>query len=336
MASTTLPVRAAIIGLSSTAVTSWASTAHLPGLLSSTGRSKITIKALLNSSVEAAKAAIETYKLPSDTKAYGLPETLAADPDIDLVICNTRVDKHYETIIPSVRAGKDVYVEWPIAAKKEHIDELVETARKNGSRIAVGLQGRWTPPVTKLRELLNGGSGKLGKVLSAEVRAYGGTNDREILPTGLKYFAQKEVGGNPIVIGFGHGKHRNVRINVIADMLMLKQCSTSCFLSLASSIPHLSMQGLSFSDPTFVFEILQPTKSSSTSLQMFLICSLCMVLSPRPHSQSLAQHCLSCSGADNHFQAHLLSSGPSTASVEKSDSYLRLELRYKLVQVTSR
>ena len=40
---------------------------------------------------------------------------------------------------------------------------------------------------------------------SVDVKAFGGTKDREILPTGLKYFAQREVGGNPIVIGFAHG-----------------------------------------------------------------------------------------------------------------------------------
>ncbi|KAJ4373081.1 hypothetical protein N0V83_003372 [Neocucurbitaria cava] len=198
------PLRTALIGLSSSAATSWAANAHLPGLLTSTGRSKITITALLNSSVDAARSAIQQYKLPTETKAYGKPEALAADSDIDLVICNTRVDKHYETIIPSVRAGKDVYVEWPIAAKKEHIDELVETARKSGSRVAVGLQRRWAPPVLKLKELVSGGTGKLGKVLSAEVRVFGGTKDREILPTSLKYFAEKEVGGNPIVIAVGH------------------------------------------------------------------------------------------------------------------------------------
>ncbi|KAF2030190.1 oxidoreductase [Setomelanomma holmii] len=199
-----LPLRACLIGLSSTAVTSWAATAHLPGLLSSTGRSKFTITALLNSSAEAAKSAIETYKLPTNTKSYGSPEDVAKDTEIDVVICNTRVDKHYETIIPSVRAGKDVYVEWPIASKQEHIEEIVDTARQSGSRIAVGLQGRWAAPVIKLRELLNGGAGPLGKVLSVDVKAYGGSIDREILPTSLKYFAQKEVGGNPITIGFGH------------------------------------------------------------------------------------------------------------------------------------
>jgi len=200
------PLRTALIGLSSTAVTSWASTAHLPGLLSKIGRSKLAIKALLNSSADAAKAAIETYNLPPDTQAYGSPSDLAADPDIDLVICNTRVDTHFETVIESVRCGKDVYVEWPVAAKREHIEKLVETSKKSGSRIAVGLQGRWAPPAAKLRELLNNGRGDLGKVLSADVRAFGGTKDREILPVGLRYFAQREVGGNSIVIGFGHGR----------------------------------------------------------------------------------------------------------------------------------
>ncbi|KAG9185096.1 hypothetical protein G6011_07640 [Alternaria panax] len=204
MAPTTHPVRAALIGLSSSAVTSWASAAHLPPLLTATGRSKIAISALSNSSTEAAKSAIQKYGLPDETKAYGSSEDLASDPDIHLVICNTRVDKHFETVIPSIRAGKDVYIEWPIAAKREHIDELIDAAEKSGSRVAVGLQRRWAPPVVKLREVLNGGKGTLGKVLSSDVRAFGGTKDREILPVGLKYFAHKEVGGNPIVIGVGH------------------------------------------------------------------------------------------------------------------------------------
>lgn len=206
MPSATLPRRTALIGLSASAVTSWASAAHLPGLLSETGRSKLRITALLNSSVDAAHAAIEKYKLPAHTKAYGSPGDLATNPDIDLVICNTRVDKHFETILPSVKAGKDVFVEWPVAAKLEQIEELRQTAKKTGSRIAVGLQRRWAPPVVKMRELVDSGKGKLGQVLSVDVRAFGGTMDREILPPGLKYFAQRDVGGNPIVIGFGHRK----------------------------------------------------------------------------------------------------------------------------------
>jgi predicted dehydrogenase len=208
MPPTTAPLRTALIGLSASAATSWASAAHLPGLLSEAGRSKLPIVALLNSSVSAAQAAIKTYNLPSTTKAYGSPEDLANDLDIDFVICNTRVDKHFSTILPSVKMGKDVYVEWPIAANPEEINTLVEAARKSGSRVSVGLQRRWTPVTVKVRELLKEGKGgrTLGRLLSSDVRAFGATNDREILPESLKYFSERAVGGNSIVIGNGHGK----------------------------------------------------------------------------------------------------------------------------------
>jgi len=208
MASAKAPFRTALIGLSASAKTSWASAAHLPGLLTPAGRSKLPIVALLNSSAQAAQSAIKTYNLPSATKAYGSPEDLANDPEVDLVICNTRVDKHFETILPSIKKGKDVFVEWPIAANEKDIETLVEETRKSGSRVAVGLQRRWAPSVAKLRDLLdNGLHGKeLGKVLSSEVRAYGGTIDREILPEGLRYFTERKIGGNFIVIGNGHRK----------------------------------------------------------------------------------------------------------------------------------
>ncbi|KAJ4360906.1 uncharacterized protein N0V89_001475 [Didymosphaeria variabile] len=206
MATAPKPLRTALIGLSSSAITSWAANAHLPGLLTPAGRSKLPITALLNSSVKAAQSAIESYKLNPGTKAYGSPEDLANDPDIDLVICNTRVDKHLETILPSVKKGKDIFVEWPVAANLKDVETLVEEARKSGSRIAVGLQRRWAPPAVKLREIIKDGveGKKLGKILSVDIRAYGGTIDREITPEGLKYFADRKVGGNVIVIGNGH------------------------------------------------------------------------------------------------------------------------------------
>jgi len=204
MSTSKAPLRTAIIGLSASAATSWASRAHLPGLHSEAGRSKLPITALLNSSIAAAQASIKHYNLSPDTKAYGTPEDLANDPDVDVVICNTRVDKHFETILPSVKKGKDVFVEWPVASNLQDIDILVQEARKSGSRVSVGLQRRWAPPVIKLRELLK--EGRLGKVLSADVKAFGGTLHRDFVPESLAYFTEREVGGNPITIGFAHCK----------------------------------------------------------------------------------------------------------------------------------
>ncbi|KAF5682530.1 transcription co-repressor GAL80 [Fusarium circinatum] len=196
------PVRTAIIGLSSSAKTSWASNTHLQYLTSPLGRSKYQIVALQNSSLQAAKIAIAHYNLPPETKAYGTPEDLAADKDVELVVVATRVDVHYSSALPSLKAGKDLYVEWPLAQDVTHARELVDAAREKGVKTIVGLQGRYAPPIKKLREIIR--EGRIGKVVSAELYASGGTNDREILPSNLEYFTQRAVGGNIFTIGLGH------------------------------------------------------------------------------------------------------------------------------------
>ncbi|KAL4934828.1 hypothetical protein BDV06DRAFT_208198, partial [Aspergillus oleicola] len=206
----TMPLRTALLGLSSTSTTSWASSAHLPALLSPTGRSLFNIVALCNSSVEAAKSAIATYNLGSQVKAYANPEDLADDSEIDFVICVTRVDVHKSTILPSLEKRKGVFVEWPVASNLRDIEELVSVTNANKASgdgkdngvVAVGLQGRFAPPVLKVKETLQ--SGAIGKLLSSEVRMSGGTIDREFLPPGLKYFAERGVGGNVVSIGFAH------------------------------------------------------------------------------------------------------------------------------------
>ncbi|KAH7166353.1 hypothetical protein EDB81DRAFT_712829 [Dactylonectria macrodidyma] len=196
------PIRTAIVGLSASAKTSWASNAHLPYLLSARGRARYEIVALCNTSVEAAQKAISHYNLPKETRAYGDPESLSKDNDVELVVVCTRVDVHHQTALPSVKAGKAVFVEWPLAQDASHAEELSVAARESGSRTFIGLQGRVAPPVVKLREVLQ--QGRIGKILSSEVHAAGGTIDRDLLPTGLKYFTDKAIGGNIVTIGLGH------------------------------------------------------------------------------------------------------------------------------------
>lgn len=195
-------IRLALIGLSASAKTAWASRAHLPYLLSPRGQAKYEIVALLNSSESAARAAAEAYNLPAATRTYGDPAQLAADKDVDLVVCTTRVDKHHETVLDSVRAGKDAFVEWPLAQDAQHARELAEVVKGTGARSIVGIQGRSAPVAGKLKELVEGG--RIGKVLSVDVRVFGGMGDRIKLPEGLGYFTDRQIGGNVYTIGFAH------------------------------------------------------------------------------------------------------------------------------------
>lgn len=169
---------------------------------SARGKERFKIVALLNSSVEAAKKSIEAYELGSDTKAYGKPEDLAKDPDVDLVVCTTRVDVHYDTIKASVEAGKNVFCEWPLAENATRASELAEAAKESGSKTMVGLQGRVAGSILKLREVIQ--SGAIGKIVSSDFTAYTPGGGGREMSEGLAYFLDKKVGGNPVTIAFAH------------------------------------------------------------------------------------------------------------------------------------
>jgi len=127
---------------------------------------------------------------------------LAKDPDVDLVVCATSVDKHFITISPSLRAGKNVYVEWPLGKSSTEAKELLRLKNIGGVKNAmVGLQGRQAPIIKKLKELVNGGT--IGKVLSSTFVGQGGTSG-EYIKQGMEYFATRSVGGNLVTIQFAH------------------------------------------------------------------------------------------------------------------------------------
>jgi predicted dehydrogenase len=192
------PIRIGIVGLSKTPGT-WGMLAHLPRLESSPN---FKIVALCNSSVDAAKAAIEQYKLPESTKAYSKYEDLANDPDVDLYVVSTRADTHYEVALPALKAGKNVYVEWPLAATTAQAKEMVSLAREKKLKTIIGLQGRASPSIKKVKEMVE--QGRLGEIHS--VNFQGAINIWQNNAVGNKYhyFMDRKIGGNLLTIYGGH------------------------------------------------------------------------------------------------------------------------------------
>lgn len=133
---------------------------------------------------------------------------------IDLVVCNTRADVHYEVIKPSLMKGKSVYCEWPLASNLTQAEELQALAKEHNARTMVGLQGELAPVVLKIKSLIE--EDKIGKVLSSTVVSAGGTRTRDTLPEGLKYFTEKKYGGNMVTIGIGHCEYSSALLNHIS------------------------------------------------------------------------------------------------------------------------
>ena len=207
------PIRIGFIGLSSTQ--SWGTWAHLPYLKDT---SKYTIVALCNSSLESAKAAIQAHGLPSDTKAYGTPEELAADPEVDLVVVCTRVDKHHSGILPAVKAGKDVFCEWPLSQTTAQAEEVLALAKEKNVKTLVGIQAGQSPLLRKVKEILR--SGRIGKVLSSNFHGtckFFGKTEYE----GQGWQHDRSFGGNLVTIYALHGKLIQTSLIFLCTWLIL-------------------------------------------------------------------------------------------------------------------
>ena len=97
-----------------------------------------------------------------------------------------------------------MFVEWPLGSNAEQAAELAELAVKSGSKTIVGLQGRLGPVFQTVKTLIEGG--KIGKVVSSDVTAFGGTMQRDAIGEGLKYFMRRNIGGDIVTIGYGHSR----------------------------------------------------------------------------------------------------------------------------------
>lgn len=113
-----------------------------------------------------------------------------------------RVDRHLKTISPALKAGKDVYVEWPLGKSLAEAKELLRLKNEGGVKNAVvGLQARQAPLIKKVKEIIE--SGRIGEVLSSTWVGQGSVGG-EVTTEGYEYLTRREVGGNLVTIHFGH------------------------------------------------------------------------------------------------------------------------------------
>ena len=84
------------------------------------------------------------------------------DPDIHGVAIAAPAVQHYQIAKKFLLAGKDVYVEKPLALRVEEGQELVELAESQRRILMVGHILQYHPAILKLKELI--GSGELGRI----------------------------------------------------------------------------------------------------------------------------------------------------------------------------
>ena len=85
-------------------------------------------------------------------------EDLLKNPNVSGVALATPAIKHYEMAKAALEAGKDVFVEKPLAVEVKQGEELVKLAAARGRMLMVGHILQYHPAVLKLRELVRSGA----------------------------------------------------------------------------------------------------------------------------------------------------------------------------------
>lgn len=91
--------------------------------------------------LKAAKDKVQTM-WGNSPKTYDDFQQLLADPNIDAVVIATPEHLHYPMFMAALKAGKNIYVEKPLAHTIEQGKEMVVAAQQAGKVIQVGTQNR--------------------------------------------------------------------------------------------------------------------------------------------------------------------------------------------------
>jgi predicted dehydrogenase len=184
-------IRVGMVGI--TPNRGFSSIAHMPALQP---LPDFEIVAVCTTRQETADAAAKDYGVPL---AFADPVKLAQHPDVDLVTVCVKVPDHFTPVMAAIDAGKHVYSEWPLGRNTTEATNMLNAAESKGVRHAVGLQGRVSPSINYVRDLI--AEGYVGKPLSGTLFVnaanWGATLDRA-------YQADFANGANLMTITGGH------------------------------------------------------------------------------------------------------------------------------------
>ncbi len=105
------------------------------------------------------------------TKSWSAIEEAAADPDVDAVYIALPVALHAPAAIATLRAGKHVLCEKPMALNFAQAGQMVAEGRASGRLFGVSYYRRLYPKLIRARQLIQ--EGAIGRPLLAEANCHG-------------------------------------------------------------------------------------------------------------------------------------------------------------------
>lgn len=117
------------------------------------------LKWVCDQRLEALEKACARYPAVHPTREY---DQVLADDAVEAVLIATPISTHHALARAALEAGKHVFVEKPITASATEAAELVSLARRLGLTLMVGHTFVYSPPVRKVKQIID--SGELGEI----------------------------------------------------------------------------------------------------------------------------------------------------------------------------
>lgn len=129
-----------------------------------------------------------------------IDELLNQELDYNVVSVCTPNGLHAEHTIKSLKNGKHVLCEKPMAISTSDCQKMIDEARENDRKLFIVKQNRYNPPIVALKRVIT--EGRLGDILSIQLNCFWNRNNQYYLDSDWK--GKKELDGGTLFTQFSH------------------------------------------------------------------------------------------------------------------------------------
>ncbi|OYD44529.1 dehydrogenase [Sphingobacterium cellulitidis] len=111
----------------------------------------VSIKYVASNGGVSGTALAQKYGIANSTTDY---KEILKDEEVDLVLITTRHNLHSRMVIEALKAGKNVFVEKPLALNKKELEEIILVQKESKNSLTVGFNRRFSPHIEKVKKVL--------------------------------------------------------------------------------------------------------------------------------------------------------------------------------------
>ena len=126
---------------------------------------------------------------------HGSYDSLAQDPDVDVIYIATPHSSHQENALMCLEMGKAVLCEKPFTINVQQAEMVIQVAREKGLFLMEAMWTRFLPHILKVQQIINDGLIGQPQILQASV------GDQKELDPSNRFFNPKLGGGSLIDVG---------------------------------------------------------------------------------------------------------------------------------------